>query len=262
MAGGVLLLRLLPLGFRALERAARRGSLPVRLALLGVVRRPGAGGGGDDVPGGRAGPGAVQPQLPRHARRPGPGRGGVPRRRHVAHERAVRVGAGTTSVAPLTRYRTLTAERRRLHPHRDDGRRRRSHRCRRPAARHSPRPRRRVVRLARVVFKRHARGHRAGAREAACAISWAAAGGGGNGDPDLGTRAGSQCGHGSPAHRRAVRRTADRGDRAGLATLAGGGPARATRRDVARSRWGGRSPARPPARTSHRCNSAWPAAAG
>ena len=241
VAGGVLLLRLLPLGFRALERAARRGPLAVRLALLGVVRRPALAAGATTFL--AVALGSALFSLNYRATLADQGQAEAAFRAGATWRTSERSGSGpdTTSVAPLTRYRTLTAE------------------APTPVIRTAATmdvvgdpidadvqvlgiPHARVAALSgwRASFSsRHARGHRAGAREAACAISWAAAGGGGNGDPDLGTRAGSQCGHGSPAHRRAVRRTADRWDRAGLATLAGGGPARATRRDARLDRGGG-----------------------
>jgi hypothetical protein len=110
LAGGVLLLRLLPLGFRGVERLARRGPLPVRLGLLGTVRHPRLAGAAttflavalgsalfalnyrstlvaDAHAGARFAAGASWRVTERGARPP-----------------------ATASVAPLTRYRRITRE--------------------------------------------------------------------------------------------------------------------------------------------------------
>ena len=110
VAGGVLLLRLLPLGFRALERAARRGPLAVRLALLGVVRRPALAAGATTFL--AVALGSALFSLNYRATLADQGQAEAAFRAGATWRTSERSGSGpdTTSVAPLTRYRTLTAE--------------------------------------------------------------------------------------------------------------------------------------------------------
>jgi hypothetical protein len=110
LAFGVLLLRLLPVGFRLLERVARRGPPAVRLGLLGTVRHPQLAGAAttflavalgsalfalnyrstlvSDAHAGARFRAAADWRVSEHSTRP----------------------PITTSVAPLTRYRKITDE--------------------------------------------------------------------------------------------------------------------------------------------------------
>ncbi|MEO8689678.1 MAG: hypothetical protein ABI611_15890 [Solirubrobacteraceae bacterium] len=107
VAGGVLLLRLLPLGFRALERLARHGPLSFRLALLGVVRRPALAAGATTFL--AVALGSALFSLNYRTTLVDQGQAEAAFRAGAAWRTSERAGSAT-SVAPLTRYRSLTRE--------------------------------------------------------------------------------------------------------------------------------------------------------
>jgi hypothetical protein len=110
LAFGVVLLRVLPVGFRLLERAARRGSPAVRLGLLGTVRHPRLAAAATTFLAVALGSALFalnyRSTLVADAHAGARFRAGADWR---VSERSTRPPA-TTSVAPLTRYRRVTAE--------------------------------------------------------------------------------------------------------------------------------------------------------
>jgi hypothetical protein len=107
VAGGVLLLRLLPLGFRTLERLARHGPLSFRLALLGVVRRPALAAGATTFL--AVALGSALFSLNYRTTLVAQGQAEAAFHAGAAWRTSERAGSAT-SVAPLTRYRSLTRE--------------------------------------------------------------------------------------------------------------------------------------------------------
>jgi hypothetical protein len=110
LAFGVLLLRLLPVGFRLLERAARRGPPAVRLGLLGTVRHPQLAGAATTFL--AVALGSALFALNYRSTLVSDAHAGA-RFRAAADwrvtERSTRPPV-TTSVAPLTRYRKISGE--------------------------------------------------------------------------------------------------------------------------------------------------------
>jgi hypothetical protein len=110
LAFGVVLLRLLPFGYRLLERAARRGAPPVRLGLLGTVRHPRLAGAATTFLAVSLGTALFalnyRSTLVADAHAGASFRAGAAWR---VTERSERPPA-TSSVAPLTRYRKVTHE--------------------------------------------------------------------------------------------------------------------------------------------------------